>query len=290
MSVLKSNPNQSGPLYIDPAYLHQLRPHAAVGTDFPTAGMLERDRMTTANRVAVITVDDVLVPRGGFWWGIPMDALGTLIKKLAADPSVSAIVLDIDSPGGSVFGMQELNDAILEARTKTPIHGVANPLAASGALWLLSTCTKRFVSPSGNVGSHGVRYEQWDYSGQLEEFNIKREVFTSSPRKNEFDNLAPISEEARARLQQVVDYYHAKFTTALAKNYGLSKQRIEKDFGQGRVLLAEEAKAVGMVDGIATIEEVISKLANRGGGSRSGGRAEVSNKNRRRRLDLNDRT
>jgi signal peptide peptidase SppA len=281
--------NPACPMYLHPDMKGRLKAASSVGMEFPTMNILERNKLSMTGRAAVITVDDVLIPRGGYWWGMPMDALGSLIEKLANDPGVSAIVLDIDSPGGSVFGIQELGDKIVAARSSKPIIGIANPMAASCALWLFSACAKRYVTPGGQVGSHGVIYDHFDYSQLFENAGIGITRFQSSPKKDEFSSDRPLTEDASKRLQSIVDYYHETFTKALAKNYGIPSSKVTRDFGQGRMLLDIEAKSVGMVDGIAPFDQIVDKLAAKQTGGRTM-RAGINSSIEKKRLDLRKRS
>lgn len=276
---------------IHPGHLHRLQmagdnhaPSAEV-----TANVMERRNLSVNGRVAIVSVDDVMVPRGGFWWGLPTDQLGSLVGKLADDNSISSIVLDIDSPGGSVYGMQELNQQIVAARERKPVWAVANPLAASAAFELLSAAGRRFVAPGGQVGSHGVIYRHLDHSQMLEDMGVKQTVIRSTPNKDEFSLLEPLSESARSRLEEVVEHYQGIFTATLAKNYGISKSQVDKTFGQGRVFNDKEAIAAGMVEQIATLSEVVGRITGRGPGGRRGSRAGASVAGRRKRLDLHKR-
>lgn len=273
------------PLYLHPDYVSRLKPAASVDREPPKADLLEDMLVSRRGRTAVVTVDDVLIDRGSFWFGLPMNALGNLIQRLAGDKTVSSILLDIDCPGGMCQGAQDLWNKVRSAAEKKPVYGIANNLAASGALYLISAAEQKFVTPDGLIGSHGVVVDYFDQSGFLEQIGLKHDPITSTEFKREVA-FGPLSDSARERLQSVVDQFHAKFTKALAKGYGLPPSQVEKDFGRGRLLTAEEGKAAGMVDQVATFDEVLGKLATRGKGGRSGSRMGASARTRRRRLDL----
>lgn len=275
------------PLYMHPDYVSRLKPKASVDQELPDANLLEDMLVQRRGRTAVVTVDDVLIDRGSFWWGLPMNALGNLIQRLAGDKTVSSILLDIDCPGGMCQGAQDLWSKVRAAGEQKPVFGIANNLAASGALYLISAADKKFVTPDGLIGSHGVVVDYFDQEGLLEKLGLKYDPITSTEFKREV-KLGPLSDSARERLQSVVDQYHAKFTKALSKGYGMPPKQVENNFGRGRLLTAEEARDAGIVDGIATFDEVLGKLATRGKGGRSGTRAGASAKTRRRRLDLNE--
>lgn len=183
------------------------------------------------------------------------------IRSAIADDTVSGIVLDIDSPGGSVFGTGELGDTILSARAQKPIYAVANSLAASAAYWVGSQATKLFVTPGGMVGSIGVYMAHEDLSKALETLGVKVTEITAGKYKAEGSPYEPLSTDARAYMQGMCDAYYASFTKAVAKGRGAPIGQVRDGMGQGRVLLAGDAQAAGMVDGVATFNDVVGLMA-----------------------------
>lgn len=193
--------------------------------------------------------------------GTSTEVLEAAIRAAAADPSIRSIVLDIDSPGGSVFGVAELSDAIMAARASKPIAAVANSTAASAAYWIASAAHEVFVTPSGEVGSIGVYGAHTDSSKADELAGRKTTLISAGKYKTE--GHGPLTEEAAAYMQERVDAYYTAFVKTIARNRGVGVDAVRSGYGQGRTLSAEPALAAGMVDGIATLGEVISKYARR---------------------------
>lgn len=202
--------------------------------------------------------------------GISTEKIGASLDGLMADRSVKNVVMVYDSPGGSVQGIPELAQKIRGYRSEKKIIGVADPMAASAALWLMAQATESYVSPSGQVGSVGVIAMHQDTSKQEEMEGVKTTIVTSSPYKAEMASSQPLTEEARGELEAKVREYHGMFISDIAKGRGISAANVEKNFGQGRMLTASQAKAAGMVDGIANLETVLRRL---GADSSSGGMA-----------------
>lgn len=187
-----------------------------------------------------------------------------LAKQLASalrDPSVGSIVLDIDSPGGSVFGVPELAAQIREGRDQKPIVAVANATAGSAAYWLASQASELVVTPSGQVGSVGVYMLHEDYSKALEEDGVGVTLVSAGKYKVEGNPFEPLGDEARAAMQADVDHYYDQFTKDVAKGRGVAVSVVRADFGQGRMLVAADAKAAGMVDRIETLDAAIARVA-----------------------------
>ena len=109
----------------------------------------------TAGGIAVIPVHGVLSQKGGEF-STSIEGIEREVRAAAADPDVRAIVLDVDSPGGSVFGVQSASDAVLEAAQAKRVIAVANPMMCSAAYWLSSGASEIVAAPSAYVGSIGV--------------------------------------------------------------------------------------------------------------------------------------
>jgi len=212
--------------------------------------------------VAVIPIRGVIVQHANdLWYGdIATDWISRALSEMMANQSVGAIVLDIDSPGGVVFGVEETAVKIRDLREQKPIYAVANSMAASAAYWIGSAATKLFVTPGGQVGSIGVWNMHVDISKMEENLGIKTTLVSAGKYKVEGNPWSPLDDEARAEMQRGVDVYYEKFVVGVAKNRGVKTVDVREGFGEGRLVMADAAKAEGMVDGIATLEEVLSAL------------------------------
>lgn len=189
------------------------------------------------------------------------EILGQAIRSAAADPAIRSIVLDVNSPGGSIFGVQEIADTIFQARASKPIAAVANAVALSAAYWISASAHEVFVTPSGEVGSIGVFGVHTSTSKADEAAGKVTTVISAGKYKAE--GMGPLTDDAKAAMQSKVDAYYTQFVKAVAKHRGVSVDAVRNGYGEGRSLVAEAALAAGMVDGIATLNEVISKYARR---------------------------
>lgn len=222
--------------------------------------------------VAVLPVRGAIFPHANlfteFFGGAAADRLGQAVRVAVNDPNVGAIVLDIDSPGGAVSGVDELAGAIHDARGLKPIVAVANHLAASAAYWLASATDEVVVTPSGEVGSIGVFAAHADYSEALAREGVKVSLIAAGKFKTEGNPYEPLTDEARAAIQARVDDYYDSFVKAVARGRGVKAADVRDGFGQGRVVGAREAVTLGMADRVATLEQVVGDLARGKGGPR----------------------
>lgn len=220
----------------------------------------------SGDKVAVLPLMGVLESRqsliGYLTGGTDLAAFADEFRAALADPSVSAIVLLIDSPGGTVAGTIETADLIFNSRGKKPIVAIADTMAASAAYWIGSAADKLLATPSAEVGSIGALSVHFDESGALEKAGIKPTIIRSPALKAEFSGLEPLSAEALAYEQDQINRIHMKFVAAVARNRGVSPAAALTGFGGGRMVDADQALRSGMIDSIATLPQAIGMAAN----------------------------
>lgn len=182
------------------------------------------------------------------------------LRNALADDTIGAILIDFDSPGGSVYGVGELAAELMAARGKKPCVGIANSLCASAAYWVGSACSELYVTPGGEVGSIGVWQAHSDYSKALAEEGIETTLISAGKFKTEGNPYQPLDPEAQGFMQIRVDDYYAAFTKGVAKGRAVGIDQVRNGMGQGRVLGADAALAEKMVDGIMTFDDVVKKM------------------------------
>jgi signal peptide peptidase SppA len=212
-------------------------------------------------RTALITIGGTIVPHADMFTamglGSSVDDIARSLRTALADPAVSRIVLDIDSPGGSVFGVGELASELLAARATKPIIGIANSVAASAAYWIGSACTEFYVTPGGQVGSIGVIVAHEDVSKALEFAGRRMTLISAGRHKAEGNPYGPLGADARRFVQQQCDAYLSDFQRSVARGRGVSMDAVKSQMGEGRMLRAPAAVAARMVDGVRTLDAVL---------------------------------
>jgi ClpP class serine protease len=123
--------------------------------------------------------------------------LSQIMGRLAADPQIETIVLDIDTPGGMVTGTQEAADAVFAARRKKRVIGLVNPLCASAGYWIASQCSEIVGVPSADIGSIGVFMCHYDCSAMLADAGIKPTYIFAGEYKTEGNSSEPLARKAR---------------------------------------------------------------------------------------------
>lgn len=251
-----------------------------------TSAVAARTERAAPGSIAVLPVWGVIEQRESFmsmlFGGTSTERTSARLRELVADPGVAAIVLDVDSPGGSVSGVDELSAEIYRMRGSKPIVAVADSLMASAAYWIASAADEVVVTPSGEVGSIGVLTVHTDLSGMLEAEGVNVTILSAGEFKTEGNPYEPLGDEARAAIQARVDEYYGMFVTAVARNRGVGVAAVREGYGRGRVVGAKEAVATGLANRIATLDTVLAGMAQQLRRERAA-RAEVDDRRRRQR-------
>lgn len=246
---------------------------AALSGGVPTGG--------DSRFVAVVPLFGTMFQHGGMRMeasgGTSTAALANHLTQLDAAPAVPTIVLQVHSPGGQVWGTQELATTIRGIRDggRTRIVTSVDSQAASAALWAPTAAKEVYVTPGGEMGSLGVLTVHQDQSGLDEREGVKTTLIAHPPRKVEGNPFEPLPAHVRDRLQSEVEQTYQTFLSDVATNRGVTAHQAEQKFGGGGMLSAKEAVAAGLADRVLSFRDVMSReirlLANRG--SKRGSRA-----------------
>jgi len=182
------------------------------------------------------------------------------LREAANDPEVGSILIDVDSPGGLIDLVPE-TAAEIRAVDK-PIKAVANTESASAAYWLASQADEFAVTPSGQVGSIGVYMLHTDWSAYNEALGVNPTYISAGKFKTDGNPDEPLSDSAREAFQAQVDTYYGMFVSDVAVGRGTSDSAVRSDYGEGRMFLAQQAEAQGMVDEVASIEQVLAGMSS----------------------------
>lgn len=217
--------------------------------------------------VAVIPIRGIISRRPGLFTqifgGSSVTGLTSMIRSAVSDSGVSAIILDVDSPGGAVEGVPELADEIRAARAKKKIVAVANGIAASAAYWLASQANEVAITPSGQLGAIGIFAIHEDVSRALDMEGVKISLISSGKYKTDGNSYEPLSTSARSDMQQKCDAFYSMFANAVARGRGADPSTVRSGFGEGRLVLAKDAVRLGMADRIATLDETVAAIFSR---------------------------
>jgi signal peptide peptidase SppA len=232
--------------------------HAEMGAATPA----QRDKAAAPTTVAVIPIHG-MIAQHPMSMGSSTDEIGAQLAAALNNPRVDAILLDIDSPGGTVDGVPELGAKIAAVRGIKPITAFANSFIASAAYWLASQADEVVVTPSGQVGSIGVYMLHEDWSQKLANEGVKIRAISAGKYKLEGSKWEPLDPEAEAFIQQRVDEVYGWFVKAVASGRRDTQTNVRNGYGEGRMLGAAQAVKANLADRVGTFDEALAGLAKR---------------------------
>jgi signal peptide peptidase SppA len=222
--------------------------------------------------VAVLPIIGVISKRMNLFSQISGGASAELVardlKAAIADPAVKAIILQIDSPGGTVDGTETLANLVREAKMVKPTVAFADGMMASAAYWIGSAASEIYISDMvAQIGSIGVVATHQDISAAEAARGVKTTEITAGKYKRAASQFAPLSESGRQTIQDQVDSIYSVFVQTVADNRGVSVETVLQDMADGRVFIGQQAIDAGLVDGVSTLDALIAKLSQQGAGA-----------------------
>jgi protease-4 len=212
--------------------------------------------------VGLITINGVIMSgrTGNGFFGTQTGAedVITRLRAAAKDPGIKAVVLRLNSPGGTASGAQEIGvevDRLRQAGKK--VVASMGDVSASGAYWIASRADKIVANPGSLTGSIGVIMSTQDLRGLYEKIGIGTETFKSGPHKDMGSPARAVSPEERAIFQGMVDDIYEQFLTTVAEGRKMNVATL-RQLADGRVFTGRHAKEAGLVDELGNYGEAIS--------------------------------
>lgn len=188
------------------------------------------------------------------------DMLAQDFARMVNDPNVTAIVLNIDSPGGEANGVSEFADQIAAARGIKPIVAYVGGMGASAAYWLAAAADEIVISDTAVLGSIGTIMSVTDTKEKDAKAGVKTYTIVSS--QSPHKALDASSEQGQARLQVMVDSLSDVFIAKVAQNRGVDAETVMQNFGQGDVFVGQAAVTAGLADRVGSFEGLLAELQN----------------------------
>ena len=214
--------------------------------------------------VAVIPLMGPMIRRGGAlarMFGMSgTDDVRRAVESALADADVREIVMRVDSPGGSVSGLDQLGD-VMNAADK-PITAIVEGMAASAAYYVASQADSIFVGRNDLVGSIGTRMLLYDFSAAFEEMGVKPVVIDTGPYKSAGALGTEITDAQQAEFQRIVDFYFNDFVSVVARGRQMTENAV-REAADGRMFTPTQAIEIGLIDGVSTYEAVLNQARRR---------------------------
>ncbi len=193
------------------------------------------------------------------------DSLSALIDRARLEPQVKAIVLRIDSPGGSALASEVVRQSVLAAKAAgKPVVASMGSVAASGGYWIAANADEIWAAPTTITGSIGVFGLFPTLEDSLDEIGVRADGVGTTALAGQFGLTRPLNEPARAVLQMTVDNVYDDFLSLVAKGRGMTKAEIDR-LAQGRVWTGEAALQINLVDALGDLDDAVKAAARRAG-------------------------
>jgi protease-4 len=211
--------------------------------------------------VGVVTVAGMIVDGEAGPGTAGGDTIANAITRGIRERGVKALVVRVDSPGGSVLASERIRQALLEAKgRKIPVVVSMGNVAASGGYWVATPADFIYAEPSTITGSIGVFGVLPSFQGTLEKLGLGADGVKSTPLSGEPDLLRGPSPEVNSLIQTGVESMYRRFLTLVAASRHKTPQEIDR-IAQGRVWDGGTARQLGLVDGFGGMEEAVAKAA-----------------------------
>jgi protease IV len=185
------------------------------------------------------------------------------LKRVRENPLYSAVVLRIDSPGGSSMAADVMwREVAITARTK-PVIVSMGEVAASGGYYIAAPATRIYANPLTITGSIGVFYGKADVSGLLSKIGVNVEVYKTAPRADAESIFRPFTDDEKTELERKVGQFYDMFLTRVADGRHMTKAEVDK-VAQGRVWTGDQAKQHGLVDELGGLRQALREARRRG--------------------------
>lgn len=235
-------------------------PQAAAQND----AIPDRSLLLGATGIAVLPIYGTLVRRTV---GLEAESglasyqgLAAMLDAAVADPTIAAILLDIDSPGGESGGVFDLADRVSAAAKRKPVWALANDMAFSAAYAIGSAASRFIVTRTGGVGSIGVIAMHADQSVKDAKDGVRYTTVFAGARKNDLNPHEPISDEAHAFLKTEVERVYGLFVETVARNRGVSADAVRAT--EAGIFFGTDAVAAGLADAVGTFDTVLAELTD----------------------------
>lgn len=234
--------------------------------------ILQRDDgLWVTDKIAVIDVDGILTnsSEGGLF-GVkdnPVSLFGEKLEQARIDQNVKAVVLRINSPGGTVAASDMMYHELsaFKAATNKPVIACILDVGASGGYYIACGCDEIIAGPSSITGSIGTIMQTVSFAGTMNKLGISAEAIKSGQLKDMASPLKDLADEERQVLQAIIMQFYENFLdVVLAGRNGLQRDELRK-LADGRVFTSDQAKAAGLIDRIGYPQDAIDRAKKAAG-------------------------
>src|SRR5690625_624211 len=242
------------------------------GTDDDLASLLRDDGFQEkvidqgfgSDKVVVVNLDGIIQVLGSvsFLSSVTYDhrLFLNMIENAAADPDVKGVILRVNTPGGGVVESAEIHTALEKIIDQDiPLYVSMANTAASGGYYISAPATKIVAHPATLTGSIGVIMENIDISELAKEYGVDFNTIKSGEFKDIMSPMRKMTDEEEEILQSMVDDLYDDFVQVIVDGRGMPENKV-REIGDGRVYIGKQAKEIGLVDELGSLEDTIAMI------------------------------
>jgi signal peptide peptidase SppA len=237
-------------------------------TPAPTMGVESLPRLySRKGNIGVVTIRGGLInsdsPLAEMFGISTYPAIREAMVYAATDPKVSQILMDIDSPGGQVSGVNDVAKLVKRVDAIKPVTAFSESLVASAAYWIASGARELHVGDTAIVGSIGVIATHVDYSGALEKDGVKVSIIRAGKNKALGHPAEPLTKEARAQIQERADSIYDIFVGTVSANRESLASGDSDVWAEGNEFMGADAVDVGLADSVSSFDQVMQQIVDK---------------------------
>lgn len=218
-------------------------------------GWLQTDDLSGDGRhTALIEIDGVIAARGE----VDAETVNMALRQAFKDKQTAAVVMRINSPGGSPVQAGVISDEIRRLRKQypaVPIYAVVEEMCASGGYYLAASADRIFVDKASLVGSIGVVLEGFGFTGLMDKAGVERRLMTAGRNKGFLDSFSPLTAEHRAHAQSMLNEIHQQFIKVVRDGRG-ARLKDSPDLFSGLFWTGERSIELGLADELGSLDSV----------------------------------
>lgn len=221
-------------------------------------------------KIVAVPVEGTIAPAESSLGGVQPTAtpegLADALRQAADDPSVRAVVLEINSPGGGVTASDEMHQSILDFKknTEKPVVVSMGDVAASGGYYISTAADRIVANETTLTGSLGVIFQLTNFSEAADKYGISQVVIKSGKFKDIGNSFRKMTPEEREIFQSLVDESYAEFVDVISEGRDMPKERV-REIADGRIYSGSQARELGLVDSFGGLDEASAIAAEEAG-------------------------
>lgn len=223
---------------------------------------------TTRQTIGVVSLEGIIVPGRSRRVPLPVplpiveaqagaETLVQTLRQAEADPRITAVILHVDSPGGAAVASDLIGREVRRLRERKPVIALLGGQAASGGYYVAAQASRIVARPTTLTGSIGVWGGKVILAGLYRKLGVGREAVQRGAMAGFYSEMAPFTEEERARLRRDIGEHYARFKMVVAEGRRLSQERVE-EVARGRVWTGAQAREIGLVDELGDFETALA--------------------------------